>query len=104
MISSAQTTLPQPPLVRRLAQRIGNRVRREIPHRWLAPVLRPAMGVRRGNVVMFHLGRSGSTVLASLLQQNPGVFWDGELFEGYYGATDETMRARGLPTRFRWNS
>jgi hypothetical protein len=91
-------------LVRRLAQRIGNRVRREIPHRWLAPVFRPAMGIRRGNVVMFHIGRSGSTVLASLLQQNPGVYWDGELLEGYYGTTAMRMQERGLRTQFRWNS
>jgi hypothetical protein len=30
---------------------------------------------------MFHVGRSGSRVLASLLDQHPRVFWDGELYE-----------------------
>lgn len=30
---------------------------------------------------MVHVGRSGSRVLASLLDQQPRVFWDGEIFE-----------------------
>jgi len=30
---------------------------------------------------MFHVGRSGSRVLASLLDQHPRIFWDGEVFE-----------------------
>jgi hypothetical protein len=29
---------------------------------------------------MLHVGRSGSTVLADLLDQNPGVHWDGKLY------------------------
>lgn len=30
---------------------------------------------------MFHVGRSGSTVLTDLLQQHGGVYWDGEIYE-----------------------
>jgi hypothetical protein len=32
-------------------------------------------------VCMFHIGRSGSTVLADMLKQHPRVAWDGEVFE-----------------------
>lgn len=41
---------------------------------WLVP-LRP------GRVAMFHIGRSGSTVLGGLLAQHPGIFWDREIYE-----------------------
>lgn len=34
-----------------------------------------------GIVCMLHLGRSGSTVLGDLLDQNPYVGWDGEIYE-----------------------
>lgn len=36
---------------------------------------------RPGNIVMFHTGRSGSTVLGDLLGQHAGIFWDGEIFQ-----------------------
>lgn len=36
---------------------------------------------RRGNIVMFHIGRSGSTVLGDLLRQHPQVFWDSEIYQ-----------------------
>jgi hypothetical protein len=36
---------------------------------------------RRGVVAMFHVGRSGSTVLGSMLGQNPRVRWEGEIYE-----------------------
>ena len=36
---------------------------------------------REANVAMFHVGRSGSTVLGDLLGQHPGVYWDGEIYE-----------------------
>jgi hypothetical protein len=35
---------------------------------------------RLGNLVMFHTGRSGSSVVADLLGRHPAVHWDGELF------------------------
>lgn len=34
-----------------------------------------------GNVMVLHNGRSGSTVLGDLMDQHPGVFWDGETLE-----------------------
>jgi LPS sulfotransferase NodH len=34
-----------------------------------------------GNVLMLHNGRSGSTLLGDLMDQHPGVFWDGETLE-----------------------
>lgn len=46
---------------------------------WLLnPLLSPW---RRGQVVMFHVGRSGSTVLTDLLEQQGVVYWDGEIYE-----------------------
>lgn len=41
-----------------------------------------ALGWRKNgqNVAMFHLGRSGSQVLATQLAQHPEIFWDNELF------------------------
>ncbi|KAA3663512.1 MAG: hypothetical protein DWQ04_10470 [Chloroflexi bacterium] len=32
-------------------------------------------------IALFHIGRSGSTVLGDLLHQHPEVHWDGEVFE-----------------------
>jgi hypothetical protein len=69
---------------------------REALKKWIPAPLRPAakslkdvieQGVgalsahrRPGNVAMFHVGRSGSTVLARLLDQHPRVWWDGETY------------------------
>jgi hypothetical protein len=36
---------------------------------------------RSDNVVMFHMGRSGSSVLGNLLDQQPNLKWDGEIYE-----------------------
>ncbi len=36
---------------------------------------------RKGEVVMFHIGRSGSTVLTDLLAQRSDFFWAGELYQ-----------------------
>lgn len=36
-----------------------------------------------GNIAMFHIGRSGSTVLGDLLNQSPKIFWDGEVYHPY---------------------
>lgn len=40
---------------------------------------RPDSGTSK--VAMFHIGRSGSTVIGDLLHQNKNIYWDGELFE-----------------------
>lgn len=44
---------------------------------------RPACGM----VAMFHIGRCGSTVLASLLEQDPRIHWGGELFHNVRKST-----------------
>jgi hypothetical protein len=49
---------------------------------------------RRGNVVMFHTGRSGSSVVADLLMQHPDFRWDGELFNSYLQFWRRIQRAR----------
>ncbi len=36
---------------------------------------------RDGHAVMLHNGRSGSTLLGDMLDQNPAIFWDGETIE-----------------------
>jgi hypothetical protein len=42
---------------------------------------------RRGMVAMFHVGRCGSTVLASLLEQHSEIRWGGELFHEIEAST-----------------
>ena len=39
--------------------------------------------VRKQKVAMLHPGRCGSTVLGSLMNQHPDIFWSGEPFEKY---------------------
>lgn len=59
---------------------------------WLADSARQAVrGLRRrrerlGNVVMFHVGRSGSTVLGDMLSRHPDIDWDGEVCEAILSA------------------
>ncbi len=36
---------------------------------------------RSVNIVMFHVGRCGSSVLGDLLDQHPQIYWDGEIYE-----------------------
>lgn len=52
---------------------------RQTRARALGAVLGP--GPRRQQVVMFHGGRSGSTVVSDLLAQQPDVYWEGEIYE-----------------------
>lgn len=50
--------------------------------RLLKPIsLRISSRFRPGNVVMFHIGRSGSTVLGNMLNDRPDMLWDGEVYE-----------------------
>jgi hypothetical protein len=67
----------------RLTRLLGDpaRLRLALEHRLLNPMLAQ---FRPGNGVMFHIGRSGSTVLADLLRQHPGIYWDGEIYAGLY--------------------
>lgn len=62
----------------------GRRVMRRIEQ--LAGM--PSSRRRPGVVVMLHVGRCGSTVLASLLGQHSRIFWDGKIYrkaEDAYG-------------------
>jgi hypothetical protein len=102
MTSTSYASLPEPPFLRKLAFRVGNRLRQRISSPVLTPLLRSFTWRRRGNVVMFHIGRSGSTVLAGLLRQNPHVFWDGELFDGYWGRSTIHAPQRSWTIRYRW--
>lgn len=54
----------------------------------------PASRRRPGVVLMLHVGRCGSTVLANLLAQNPAMFWDGKLprkARKLYGESTENL-------------
>lgn len=51
--------------------------RNGVAHRLLGPAL---SRWRPGAVAVFHIGRCGSTVLTDLLDQHPGVYWDGETY------------------------
>jgi LPS sulfotransferase NodH len=39
--------------------------------------------LRPGSIAMFHVGRSGSTVLGDLLNQHPKILWDGEIYDPF---------------------
>lgn len=43
----------------------------------------PLSAFRPGNVVMFHMGRCGSSVLADLLYQHPKIYWGGEIYSPF---------------------
>ena len=59
---------------------------------------------RPGVVLMLHVGRCGSTVLANLLAQNPRVYWDGKLprkaHQLYGGGIGELDHARWIQDQF----
>jgi hypothetical protein len=60
-------------------RRAAARLRSILDARLTGPLLSRS---RIGNVVLFHIGRSGSTVLGDLLDQHPRVFWDQEIYRG----------------------
>lgn len=47
----------------------------------LRPILTP---LRPGNIVMFHIGRCGSTALATMLRQHREMFWVSEYYESFF--------------------
>jgi hypothetical protein len=57
-----------------LSQKAVGEVEWRVFGRWLA-------ARRPGNMVMFHVGRSGSTVLSETSKQHPRIYWDGEIYE-----------------------
>ncbi len=50
---------------------------REISAPTIVPIISKEL---KGCVAMFHVGRSGSTVLGDLLDQHPDIFWDSEIY------------------------
>ncbi|SDW99513.1 hypothetical protein [Thiocapsa roseopersicina] len=48
--------------------------------------------LRKGNVVLFHQARSGSSVLADLMGQHPEVMWGGEIFHHFPGRRQEAVK------------
>ena len=58
-------------------------------------VLGPVLSSQRiGNVVMFHVGRSGSGVLGGMLHQHSSIYWEGELYQRHVTAQEQ---ATGRP-------
>lgn len=55
----------------------------------LRPILTP---MRPSNIVMFHIGRCGSTALSSLLRQHKNIFWASEYYVQVFRAWE---RANG---------
>jgi len=43
----------------------------------------PYFFYKSDKIAMFHTGRCGSTVLTNMIDQNPMVFWDGEVYEKF---------------------
>jgi Sulfotransferase domain len=57
----------------------SRRALREISKIWRLPL----SNFRPGNIIMFHMGRCGSSVLGDLLNQHSKVYWDGEIYCQY---------------------
>ena len=90
------------PLFKRGAQfaqylrKAGQRRRLQVERRLARPYLALAGGiekVRQANVAMFHIGRSGSTMLADLLRQHRHVHWDGEIYNHHFRRLARTQGA-----------
>lgn len=57
----------------------------------------PAGKAQRG-VALFHVGRSGSTVLGDLLDQNSALHWDGEIYEHAFQRVERKTGPLFLPS------
>lgn len=71
----------------------------DLPHSGF--LLRPTYAalnslVRKDRVAMFHMGRSGSTVLGKMLNQHSQVFWASELFYKYRNINASDKEAFGM--------
>jgi hypothetical protein len=57
-------------------------------------VINPMLSMFNGKkLILFHIGRSGSTVLADLLNQHPDIFWDGEVYEPLFRSINSLSAA-----------
>jgi hypothetical protein len=62
----------------------------------------PRAGRRRGVVLMLHVGRCGSTVLANMLAQDPEIYWDAKLHrkaQSLYGDSLKKMNHKAWLAR-----
>lgn len=55
----------------------------------------PANSAKHRNLAVIHRERCGSTVLGSLLDQNPNIFWDGEALERQVNPSRWLRRQQG---------
>jgi LPS sulfotransferase NodH len=56
---------------------------------------------RPGVVVMLHIGRCGSTVLANMLDQNPNIFWDGKTARRAHEIYGDSVKTLDISTWFK---
>lgn len=61
----------------------SSRIPRELAIRLAATAYPVFPSAKRKGVFMWHHGRCGSTVLGRILNQHPGIRWNGELYEDY---------------------
>ncbi len=85
-------------------RRVAGGTFRSLGH--FAPAL--SQGIRHfsahGNFAIFHVGRSGSRLLADLLDQHSAIHCDREIFNAFYGEAEAEMSKRGFRTEYRWNT
>lgn len=77
--------------LRRETRLLAKYARNGVAHRVVGPALSPW---RPGAVVVFHIGRCGSTVLSDLLDQHPRVYWDGETYGRVIAGIKRSGRSR----------
>ena len=77
-MNDRRTTRLRTTIAKRLPQAIVPYGRRAMRH-WDQITGYPSSGKRPGVVLMLHIGRCGSTVLANQLDQNPKIYWDAKL-------------------------
>jgi len=61
----------------------------------------PFSAKRPGVVIMLHIGRCGSTVLANMLAQNPNVLWDGKTARKAHELYGNSIRSLDVADWFR---
>ena len=61
-----------------ILNKIVNKTSYETSTRLIGPIL---SSFRKGGIAVFHIGRSGSAAMCSLLNQHPDIYWDREVFE-----------------------
>lgn len=91
-----------PAMWRTLVRRSGGFARRALGEEGFSKLQRFLRTTPADKVVMFHIGRSGSTVLGDLLRQHHQVYWDGEILSGHAKEADERKTMDGQPWMTRW--